>query len=273
MGDIEWTDATWNPITGCTKISPGCKNCYAERMARRLQTIPNSGYERGFELTFHPDRLEQPLHWKKPRMVFVCSMGDLFHKDLQDQEIDRVLATMLLAPRHTFQILTKRSDRLESYFGSPSLYRRVLDAVSYYRMQVGSLCHIPISDPSLFPAKWIWIGVSVEDRKHGLPRIDHLRNTPAALRFLSIEPLLEELGPLDLRGIDWVIVGGESGPRARPCALEWIRSIIRQCKSAKVPCFVKQLGSYATTGNGKGNDPAKWPEDLRVRQMPEVLQS
>lgn len=213
---IEWTDATWNPVRGCTKISPGCKNCYALTFAERFRGVPGHPYEQGFDLRLVPEKIDQPLLWKRPRNIFVNSMSDLFHEDVPSTYIRSVAQTMLSADWHTYQVLTKRSRRMSE------LLRTDLSAAA--------------------AAQHIWWGVSVEDRKHGLPRIEDLRSAPAAIRFLSIEPLLEDLGELDLRGIGWVIVGGESGHRARPMQPEWVLSILRQCEAANVPFFFKQWG-------------------------------
>jgi len=188
---IEWTEQTWNPTTGCTKISPGCAHCYAEVMARRLKAMGVRGYENGFALTLHPDRLQQPLKRKKPTMYFVNSMSDLFHEDLPDSFIRQVFDVMKKSSQHTFQVLTKRAERMDEFC-------RSYDAPSN-----------------------AWLGVTVENRKHGLQRLDLLRHVRAPVRFLSIEPLLEDLGRLDLTSIHWVIVGGESGPKARPMKPEW----------------------------------------------------
>lgn len=213
---IEWTDATWNPVRGCTKISPGCKNCYAERFAERFRGVKNHPYEQGFDLRLVPEKLGEPLRWRKPRMIFVNSMSDLFHEQVPDDYIEAVARVMVAAKWHTFQILTKRSDRL------CTLLRTTLGFAA--------------SQPH------IWWGVSVENRKHGLPRVADLRSAPAAVRFLSIEPLLENLGTLNLKGINWVIVGGESGPGARPIRKEWVLSLRDQCRRVGVPFFFKQWG-------------------------------
>ena len=213
---IEWTDATWNPVRGCTKISPGCTHCYAETFAERFRGVPGHPYERGFDLRLVPEKLPEPLRWRRPRMVFVNSMSDLFHKDVPDEYIAAVGRVMQLARWHTFQILTKRSERL----------REML------RTKLAFVANEP----------HIWWGVSVEDRKYGVPRIRHLQEAPVAVRFLSIEPLLEDLGSLDLTGIDWVIVGGESGRGSRPMQASWVRSIRRDCRRADVPFFFKQWG-------------------------------
>lgn len=218
---IEWTEQTWNPTTGCTKVSPGCVNCYAEVMARRLSSIGISGYENGFRLALHPTRLEQPLRRKQPTMYFVNSMSDLFHKDVPNEFIDRVFEVIQATPHHTYQVLTKRARRLHTYFRTREC------------------------PPNA------WLGVSVENRRHGLPRIDALRQIDARIRFLSIEPLLEDLGKIDLSGIHWVIVGGESGHRARPMREEWALGVQRQCKLAGVAFFFKQWGKYGADGVGR----------------------
>ena len=215
---IEWTEQTWNPVTGCTKMSPGCKHCYAERMALRLQAMAAPGYARGFDLTLHDGRLGQPLGRKKPTLYFVCSMADLFHEDVPDAFIDRVLMTMHHTPRHTYQLLTKRAERLPDFFANRPVPPNV------------------------------WLGVTVEDRRHGLPRIAHLRRVPARVRFLSVEPLLEDLGLLDPLGIDWVIVGGESGPAARPMREEWALSVRDRCRAVGVAFTFKQWGTWGPDG-------------------------
>ncbi len=208
---IEWTGSTWNPITGCTKISAGCVNCYAERMAHRLQAMGSPNYRNGFKVTLHHKALETPLKWRKPRVVFVNSMSDLFHKNVPFDFISQVFDVMCRAPAHVFQMLTKRSHRLLK-----------LEA------------RLP------WPEN-IWMGVTVEN-SHYYNRIDDLRMTAAATKFLSLEPLLEPLPDLDLAGIDWVIVGGESGPHARPIRREWVLQILRQCREQQVPFFFKQWG-------------------------------
>ena len=215
---IEWTERTWNPVTGCTKISPGCKHCYAETMANRLKAMGTPGYENGFRLNVIPKRLDEPLQRKIPTTYFVNSMSDLFHEDVPFEFIDRVFETIQAAHWHTFQILTKRADRMASYFEN-----RV-------------------------PPKNAWLGVSVEDRKSGLPRIDMLRLVPAHIRFLSVEPLLEDLGYMDLTDIHWVIVGGESGPKARPMQPAWVDSIREQCEDSGVAFFFKQWGGWGADG-------------------------
>lgn len=215
---IEWTEQTWNPTTGCTKVSPGCQNCYAEVMARRLQAMGTPGYESGFALALHKRRLEQPLRRRQPTVYFVNSMSDLFHKDIPDTFLDSVFDVIRATPQHTYQILTKRARRLPRYFASR------------------------VCPPN------VWLGVSVEDRRHGLRRIDELRRVGARIRFLSVEPLLEDLGRIDLRGIQWVIVGGESGSKARPMRPEWVRNIKRQCDVADIAFFFKQWGGWGADG-------------------------
>lgn len=215
---IEWTEQTWNPATGCTKISPGCKHCYAETMANRLQAMGTPGYDNGFKLSLMPSRLSQPLNRKKPTMYFVNSMSDLFHEDIPDDYLDQIFKVIRQTPRHTYQILTKRAVRMREYF----IDRTVPDNV--------------------------WLGVTVEDREYGIPRIDELRHIPAKIRFLSVEPLLEHLGSFDLSNIHWVIVGGESGPKARPMKQEWVSSIRRQCEEAGSTFFFKQWGTWGADG-------------------------
>ncbi len=222
---IEWTEATWNPVRGCVEISPGCKHCYAETFAERFRGVPGHPYEHGFDPRLVPEKLFEPLSWASPKTVFVNSMSDLFQDSVPDGYIAAVCEVMLRAPWHTFQVLTKRSKRLEKLLG-------------------GSL------RPAA-TAPHIWWGVSVEDRKYGAPRIDHLRNTPARTRFLSIEPLLEDLGNLELLGIDWVIVGGESGAGARPMKKEWVESIRRSCRAAGAKFFFKQWGGVQKGKHGR----------------------
>ncbi len=229
---IEWTDATWNPVRGCTKISPGCAHCYAETFAERFRGVPGHPYEQGFDLRLVPEKLTEPLRWSKPRTVFVNSMSDLFHKDVSDEYILSVVDVMRTANWHTYQVLTKRSERL------------------------GEMLQTKLRDAADEPH--IWWGVSVENRKHGIPRIDHFRSAPAAVRFLSIEPLLEDLGDIDLAGIHWVIVGGESGPGARPMQRAWVVRIRNQCRRAKVPFFFKQWGGVRKSENGRELDGRTW---------------
>lgn len=304
---IQWTDETWNPTSGCSKVSQGCKNCYAERVFPR----PYPG-RKFTDVRTHPDRLQQPLRWKRPRRVFVNSMSDLFHEDVPDQFIDQVFAVMALSPQHTFQVLTKRPERMQAYFRNEWVGFR-------QREQMQLMRPTSVLDVS-YPLPNVWLGVSVEDQETADERIPLLLQTPAAVRFISAEPLL---GPVDLTRLhhdtwpsepnrygeqyalymsafsgirptttqsyvespklDWVIVGGESGPKARPCDVDWIRGIVGQCKDAGVPVFVKQLGarriengcsdpghtaSLDHVRDRKGGDPAEWPADLRVREFP-----
>ncbi len=217
---IEWTEQTWNPTTGCTKISPGCKHCYAETMATRLQAMGANGYQNGFKLSILPERLAEPLKRRKATTYFVNSMSDLFHNDIPFEFLDRVFDVIKQTPHHTYQILTKRAARMRKYF---------------------------VPGERLLPGN-VWLGVSVENRKHGLPRIDELREIEASIRFLSVEPLLEDLGQIDLSGIHWVIVGGESGPKARPMKPEWVKSIKEQCEQRNVAFFFKQWGGWGADG-------------------------
>ena len=226
---IEWTESTWNPVTGCDKVSQGCKHCYAETMAKRLYAMGNPRYRNGFSVTLHEDLIELPLRWKKPRTIFVNSMSDLFHKDVPDAFIKAVFDTMRRAYWHNFQILTKRSARL----------LELSNILEWY--------------PN------IWIGVSVEDRK-SLYRIDHLRTVSASVRFLSVEPLLESLGAINLSGISWVIVGGESGPHARPMSPSGVRDLRDQCTRAGVPFFFKQWGGVQKKKTGRHLDGRTWDQ-------------
>jgi len=233
---IEWTEATWNPVTGCDKISPGCKHCYAERMAKRLKAMGQANYLNGFTLTLQPHMLELPIRWRKPSTIFVNSMSDLFHKDVPTDFIQQVFGVMRRAHWHQFQVLTKRADRVARL------------------------------DPELDWAPNIWMGTSVETTKY-VGRIDDLRKTRAHVRFLSLEPLLGPLPDLDLGGIHWAIVGGESGPRARPMKPEWVTDIRDQCARASVPFFFKQWGGVNKKRTGRILENRIWdemPED-RVR--------
>lgn len=215
---IEWTEQTWNPTVGCTKISAGCKHCYAEVLAKRLRAMGVAGYENGFALTLLPARLVDPLKRQKPTIYFVNSMSDLFHERIPDQYIGEVFDVVRSTPQHTYQILTKRAARMARYFRSRP---------------------VPTN---------AWLGVSVENRKHGVPRIEHLREVPARIRFLSVEPLLEDLGPLNLAEIHWVIVGGESGPKARPMKAEWADAVRRECEAQNIAFFFKQWGGWGADG-------------------------
>lgn len=231
---IEWTDATWNPVRGCTKISPGCKHCYAETFAERFRGVKGHPYEQGFDLRLVPEKLTEPFLWRSPKLVFVNSMSDLFHEGVPDEYIEMVCRVMATAKWHTFQVLTKRSVRLRDL-----LCGRLRFAAEQQH---------------------IWWGVSVEDKKHGLPRVGHLQASPARVRFLSIEPLLEDLRSFDLSGISWAIVGGESGPGARPMLREWVISIRDQCRKYHVPFFFKQWGGVRKSKNGRLLDDQTYDE-------------
>lgn len=234
---IEWTEQTWNPAVGCTKISSGCKHCYAESMAKRLKAMDTPGYENGFALQILPQRLLDPIKRKKPTVYFVNSMSDLFHDRIPDSYIEQVFEVIEQTPQHTYQVLTKRAARMARYFKKRS-----------------------VPDNA-------WLGVTVENRKHGVPRIDYLRKVPARIRFLSIEPLLEDVGALDLSSIHWVIVGGESGPKARPMKQEWADSVRLQCAKQQVAFFFKQWGGWGADGqrraksaNGRELNGRTWDE-------------
>ncbi|HPF27070.1 MAG TPA: phage Gp37/Gp68 family protein [Steroidobacteraceae bacterium] len=236
---IEWTDTTWNPVTGCTKVGRGCDNCYAERIAERFRGTPNHPFTNGFELALRPHKLTEPLSWRRPRRVFVNSMSDLFHKEIPRAFLDQVFDTMEQARWHQFQVLTKRS----------SLLRRYVNG----RYAGG---HSP---------EHIWLGVSIEDRST-LGRLKHLQQTRAAVRFVSFEPLLEDLGDVDLSGIHWAIAGGESGAKGREIKAEWIRSLRDQCRSAGVAFFFKQWGGKTPKSGGNTLDGRRWlqyPKSLR----------
>lgn len=230
---IEWTDATWNPVTGCTKITAGCDNCYAARFSERFRGVPGHPFESGFDLTLRPERLAQPLLWRRSRMIFVNSMSDLFHKEVPSAFVDAVFTTMEKADWHVFQVLTKRSSRLKAY-----LVKRYAHTA---------------------PPAHIWLGVSVENERGGA-RIAHLAAAPAAVRFLSIEPLIGPVGTLRLDGIHWVIAGGESGPGARPMHIDWARDVRDQCAAQKVPFFFKQWGGLRPKSGGRSLDGREWNE-------------
>lgn len=245
QSDIEWTEQTWNPTTGCTKISAGCKNCYAERMSERLRAMGARGYENGFSMALHPERLEYPTTVRRPTVFFVNSMSDLFHQAVPDAFIERVLATVASTPRHTYQILTKRAVRMRRFFTS----RQVPENA--------------------------WLGVTVENRRHGVPRIDELRAIKAGVKFLSVEPLLEDLGALDLKGLQWVIVGGESGPGARPMSPGWARRVRDQARRDGCAFFFKQWGAWGDDGihrtkkaNGRQLDGRTWDGMPALRALP-----
>ena len=313
MGDksnIQWTDATWNPVTGCTKVSPGCAHCYAETTADRFwaaqyphvdqqtrqpvnaTSLPSTTEPRQFnDVWTHTDRLDQPLRWKRPRRIFVNSMSDLFHEAVSDEFVDRVFAVMALCPQHVFQVLTKRAERMRDYLGAnPGEQAGVRDRVLVAMQRVAG-----VSVAVTWPLWNVWLGVSVENQHFADERIPLLLQTLAAVRFISAEPLL---GPINLRELahredwyvdaldtpdlmrrlDWVIIGGDSGPNARPCELDWIRFLRDQCRAAGVPAFVKQLGSHSQhyqsrlfLRDRKGGDPSEWSLDLRVREWPNIL--
>ena len=236
---IEWTDKTWNPITGCTKKSAGCAHCYAEVMAQRLKAMRLEKYRNGFELTLHEDNLEEPLAWKKAHNIFVCSMSDLFHENVPFEFVDRIMDTIKRTPQHRYQILTKRSERMKEYFQTREIPQNV------------------------------WLGVTVECESSKI-RIDHLRDLKATVKFLSCEPLIEDLGELDLTGIDWIIVGGESGSKARPMKLEWVINIKQQVEQQGAAFFFKQWGTWGSDGikrNKHANGKALQGEI--IQQMPQ----
>ncbi len=235
---IEWTEATWNPVTGCTKISAGCNNCYAERFSERFRGTPGHPFERGFDLFLRPERLKQPLNWRHPKLIFVNSMSDLFHKEIPRQFLDDVFATMEAADWHTFQILTKRSSLLRDYINSRY--------------------------PNQPAPAHIWLGTSIENAT-AKSRIRHVQMANASIRFLSVEPLIGPLGKVDLSDIDWVIVGGESGPKARRMHPNWVREVRDQCAEAKVSFFFKQWGGIRPKSGGRTLDGREWS------QMPSVL--
>lgn len=273
---IEWTEKSWNPLSGCSPVSEGCRNCYARRMAQRLRGRAGYPADDLFRVTFHPNRLEEPLRMRKPRRIFVCSMGDLFHPDVPDEWIDQVFAVMALCSQHTFQVLTKRPGRMAEYLRGG----REGD-IDLWGGRWPSAMHIIVgeSSPTAFPLRNVWIGTSIEDQRTADVRISHLLRTPAAVRFVSVEPML---GPVDLiraglrpawkaeRGtppmrplgtnIDWVICGGETGPGARPMHPDWPRSLRDQCQAAGVPFFFKKMGSVYK---------AETPVDLLIREYPD----
>jgi protein gp37 len=236
---IEWTEATWNPVTGCDPVSPGCAHCYAKTFAERWRGIPGHSYEQGFDIRFWPERLEQPLRWTRPRMIFVNSMSDLFHEDVPLGYIEQVFDVMRRAERHTFQILTKRHERLAEIAGELSWHPNV------------------------------WIGVSIENRRF-VHRADYLREVDAAVRFISAEPLLGPLDGLDLSGIDWLIAGGESGPGHRPVRIEWLRELRDRCLDEEVAYFFKQWGGHRPKSGGRSLDGEKWSQMPQTRSIERV---
>ena len=245
--EIEWTDATWNPVRGCTKITPGCDHCYAETFAERFRGVKGHPYEQGFDLRLVPEKLAEPLRWKMPKMIFVNSMSDLFHKDVPDGYVEAVGRVMERANWHTYQVLTKRSSRLRNMLQTRLQFAAGLPNV--------------------------WWGVSVEDQAHGLVRIKHLQQAPAAVRFLSVEPLLEDLGEINLEGIHWVIVGGESGAGARPMQKEWVLSLRDQCERAQVPFFFKQWGGVHKSKAGRELDGQRYDSLPHRAQLPALENS
>ncbi len=318
MSKIQWTDVTWNPVRGCVKVSAGCKNCYAETFAERWRGIAGHPYEQGFDLRLVPEKLEEPLKWKRPRRVFVNSMSDLFQDGVPFEFIDKVFAVMALTPQHTYQVLTKRPERMLEYFERGSRFD--LGAWAPVEVECMEILHnrreVDIRwvswDLPGWPLPNVWLGVSCENRATYVQRIPLLALIPAAVRFVSMEPLLSDLGDLMLDGFfcetyQWAIVGGESGPGARPFNIQWARDVIAQCRAAGVACFVKQLGAFPVDtdyGYGKvgvyaeydkrsitaakalgldyvgvnlvllkdrkGGNMEEWPADLRVREFPET---
>jgi protein gp37 len=307
---IAWTESTWNPATGCTPVSPGCANCYARSIAKRFEGT--KAWPNGFEVTLHPERLEQPLHWRRPRMVFVCSMGDLFHEDVPFEFITKVWAVMLLRPDHIFQVLTKRPERMREFMLRPTLYDDVLREADVFRQRLGIKASIGISNPATMPRDWIWLGVTAENQQAADERIPILMRIPAAARWVSVEPML---GPVDLskwlptncpqyvaqptpkeqeegvidcgypanstgrcvegwcnygsRWLGWVIAGCESGPRARPMELDWVRSLRDQCNKSSVPFFFKQAmvsGKLVHVPKLDGQEWREYPESPVTNQ-------
>lgn len=272
MSAIEWTDETWNPTTGCDRVSPGCDNCYALTMAARLKGMGQAKYQRdgdprtsgpGFGLTLHPDTLSAPLRWVKPRRVFVNSMSDLFHQDVPDEFIGSVWATMAFAAEHTFQVLTKRPQRMASVLGG-----WVANEGSAYGGPIWRDHQLRWNESRTWPVPNVWLGTSIESDRYTF-RADHLRLAPAAVRFLSLEPLLGPLPSLDLTGIDWVIVGGESGANARPVDADWVRDLRDRSVAAGSAFFFKQWGGRTPKANGRTLDGRTWDEYPTV-DTPEV---
>lgn len=300
---IQWTEETWNPIAGCSMVSPGCTNCYAMLQAHRnaamglekykgLTTISGGRPVWNGEINFDEKALLKPLNKKKPTIYFVNSMSDLFHQGVTDEEIARVFTVMMLCPQHIFQVLTKRPERAKNFLRSEDIPVRI-DGIP---MEIWKAWRATRQEKHVWPLPNVWLGTSCENQAAADARIPQLLQAPAAIRFISAEPLL---GPITfrwsswdrasdrptvdhldgLRRLNWVIIGGESGPGARPCFLEWVHEMVAQCAEAEVACFVKQMGAVPMIGNGiklklkdrKGGDPEEWPEQLRVRQMPEGI--
>lgn len=291
--EISWTESTWNPVTGCDKVSPGCAHCYAETFAERWRGIPGHPYEQGFDLKLHPARLELPLRWKKPSMIFVNSMSDLFHEQIPDEYIAEVFAVMATADRHTYQVLSKRPERMRDLLAS-GVFRRAVAALVHDARKgcVGDLSATDLDSYLTWPLPGVWLGVSIENRRF-VDRADVLRDTPAAVRFISAEPLLGPLAAeLDLHDIDWVICGGESGPKHRPIDPEWVRALRDACQATGLVCcgwsrtrdaggrccgqpddegprtafFLKQWGGVRPKANGRTLDGRTWDE-MPVRGM------
>lgn len=285
---IEWTHVpgykgeTWNPVRGCTKISPGCKHCYAETFAERWRGVADHPYEQGFDLRLVPEKLDEPLHHKSPRAYFVNSMSDLHQEGVPHNFLRAAYSVMGACRRHIFMVLTKRAEGMRVDLGALRMDRGPFES---YEDLSGPFIQENMRSFAEAPLPNVWLGVSVEDRKYGLPRVDILRTIPATVRFLSIEPLLEDLGPLDLSGIHWVIIGGESGPGARPFDIDWAEQIVIQCKEQGVPVFLKQLGAAPVRSFGdmpikirlkskKGSDEAEWPSHLRgLKQFPQIVRA
>lgn len=270
MGDktgIEWTDATWNPVTGCDHVSPGCDHCYAEQMAKRLAGRAGYPADEPFRLTLQPDRLDQPLRWKRPRRIFVNSMSDLFHQGIPEDYIAQVFDVMVQARQHEFQVLTKRPQRMAKVLVDRPATPEEVDAGCELGIWPGIWDRVSGGTP----APNVWLGTSIESDRYCF-RADHLRATPAAVRFLSLEPLLGPLPSLDLTGIDWVIVGGESGAQARPMHPQWARDLRDRCLEAGVPFLFKQAGRVLAQqwamSDSKGHTLEELPEDLRIREFP-----
>ncbi len=272
---IEWTNKVWNPSTGCDQISEGCDNCYALTMARRLKAMGSAKYQTdgdprtsgpGFGLAIHPDALGEPLRWRKPAKVFVNSMSDLFHARVPREFLAQVFAVMSVTPQHTYQILTKRPERMARIVASAEFRDLLADEAPMW--SAGNPDLAQDHTRSAWPFGNVWLGTSIESDGYSR-RADHLRNTPAAVRFISAEPLLGPLPSLDLTGIDWLIIGGESGHGSRPMDLAWVYDLIGKARAAGTAVFVKQLGAV-WAGGGKGGDWSKWPADLAIREYPKT---
>lgn len=290
MGSIQWTDETWNPITGCSKVSAGCKNCYAEKMALRLQKMGQPNYRDGFAVRTHEHMLAKPLNWKRPRRIFVNSMSDLFHEDVPFDFIERVFSVMAAAQQHQFQVLTKRPERMLEFFRDPSLEDGICYLGQHWTIWDGrgqDLSKYPRMPKDLekrqpwpgWPLPNVWLGTSIEDVR-SIHRLSPLSQTPAAVRFISFEPLLEDVVSQELADamvghhLHWAIIGGESGPEARLCDPRWVSNLVEFLTGHGTAVFVKQLGAVwakqAGAKDAKGGNPDEWPEHLRVREFPEV---